>query len=102
MSGMSVQSERTCTYAFPMHRFLMNNKRELSLGDLSELLTDNDITGFDPVLEAFKAYDTEGDGFIPEAKLREIFATFGLGEISSTELEILTRVSAIYMMSICS
>ena len=70
----------------------MNNKRDLSVSDLTELLVDNDITGFDPVYEAFKAYDTESEGFIPESKLREVFAAFGLGEVSSSELEILTRV----------
>ena len=70
----------------------MNNKRELSMNDLIELLQDNDISGFDPVYEAFKAYDTEGIGYIPESKLRDIFAAFGLGEISGSELEILTRV----------
>jgi calmodulin len=36
------------------YRFLMNNKREMTLQDLQELLTDNEVTGFDPVAEAFK------------------------------------------------
>lgn len=75
-----------------LHSFLMNNRREITANDLTELLVDNDITGFDPVYEAFKAYDPENEGFISENKLREIFMAFGLGEVSSTELDILTRV----------
>lgn len=74
------------------YSFLMNNKREISVADLTELLVDNDITNFDPVYEAFKAYDTGGEGYIPQMKLREMFSAFGLGEVSNSELEILTRV----------
>jgi Ca2+-binding EF-hand superfamily protein len=70
----------------------MNNKRDISIADLMELLQDNDITGFDPVYEAFRAYDTNNEGFIPVARLRDIFSAFGLGELSSTEVEILTKV----------
>ena len=36
------------------YRFLMNNKRELTIEDLNEILIDNEVTNFDPVLEAFK------------------------------------------------
>lgn len=77
----------TCAF-----RFLMNNKREISVNDIIELLHDNDITGFDPVTEAFRAYDTEGEGFIPQDRLRGIFASLGLGELSSTEIELLMKV----------
>lgn len=40
------------------YRFLMNNKREMTLHDLQELLTDNEVTGFDPVAEAFKVLNS--------------------------------------------
>ena len=36
------------------YRFLMNNRKEMSLEDLEELLLDNEIGNFDPVAEAFK------------------------------------------------
>jgi Ca2+-binding EF-hand superfamily protein len=36
------------------YRFMMNNKKELSLDDLHELLDRNDIANFDPLEEAFK------------------------------------------------
>ena len=39
------------------YRFLMNNKRELTEEDLSELLLDNDIQNFDPTADAFRAFD---------------------------------------------
>ena len=70
----------------------MNNKRELTENDLVELLHDNEVTNFDPVFEAFQAYDSEGDGHITTERLRDVFAAFGLGELSSSELEILMRV----------
>jgi hypothetical protein len=38
------------------YRFLMNNKRELTLEDLKELLIDNEVQNFDPAAEAFKVY----------------------------------------------
>ena len=73
-------------------RFLMNNKREITEADLLELLQDNDVTNFDPVYEAFRAYDTDGEGTISLQRLRDVFTAFGLGELSATEVEILTRV----------
>ena len=36
------------------YRFLMNNKREITIGELTEMLVNNELTGFDPVAEAFK------------------------------------------------
>lgn len=36
------------------YRFLMNNKREMTLQDLQDLLAENEVTNFDPVAEAFK------------------------------------------------
>lgn len=38
------------------YKFLMNNRKELTIEDLNELLADNEVndTDFDPVAEAFK------------------------------------------------
>ena len=38
----------------------MNGKKEMAIEDLYDLLIDNEITHFDPVVDAFKAYDTTG------------------------------------------
>jgi len=49
---------------------MMNNKKELSLEDLHELLDRNDIANFDPVEEAFKLYDPDSAGFIDKVRAR--------------------------------
>lgn len=74
------------------YRFLMNNKKEMTVEDLSELLIDNEVTNFDPIAEAFKAYDTKNLGYISDEKLREVFISYGFGELSDEEMDILTRV----------
>jgi len=74
------------------YRFLMNNRREMTVQDLKDLLIDNEVTNFDPIAEAFKAYDPAGEGCISAAKLREVFENFGFGEITDHEIEIITRV----------
>jgi Ca2+-binding EF-hand superfamily protein len=40
------------------YKFLMNNRKELTIEDLNELLADNEISdpSFDPVAEAFKVF----------------------------------------------
>lgn len=73
------------------YRFLMNNRKELTYTDLEELLMDNEITNFDPVAEAFKLYDPDGDGFIPGKRLREVFSAYGFGEMSEQEYQVLLR-----------
>jgi Ca2+-binding EF-hand superfamily protein len=78
------------------YRFLMNGRKDISLSDLSELLIDNEITNFDPVAEAFKAYDPLGEGKIDPAKLRDVFENFGGSSISEAELEVVKRVSILY------
>ena len=52
------------------YKFLMNNETEMTLDDLRELLKDNEITNFDPLAEAFKAYDPTGTGFVDQSVLR--------------------------------
>lgn len=71
------------------YRFLMNNKPELTLDDLKELLLDNEVTNFDPVAEAFKVYDPEGTGFIDTGVLRSMFESLGFGEVTDEDLMIL-------------
>eukprot|EP00968_Pinguiococcus_pyrenoidosus_P013848 scaffold1254_cov251-Pinguiococcus_pyrenoidosus.AAC.6 len=63
------------------YRFLMNHKDGITLDDLRDLLMDNEVTDFDPVLEAFKAYDPADDGKINPETLRRIFQDLGYGEV---------------------
>ena len=78
------------------YRFLMNNKKELNIEDLKELLLDNEISNFDPVAEAFKVFDPKCEGTLDGNKLRAAFISFGFGELSDEEFEILKRVILIY------
>eukprot|EP01039_Chlorochromonas_danica_P006952 gene6952-7692_t len=75
------------------YRFLMNNKKELTLDDLKDLLLENEVTMFDPISEAFRAFDPDGMGYINEDMLRQAFIAFGLGELSDEELDILKRTA---------
>ena len=70
-------------------KFLMNDSRDLTVDDLWELLENNEITNFDPVAEAYSVYDLEGRGSLDVGKLNDMFASFGFGEISSHEMELL-------------
>lgn len=71
----------------------MNNKKELTRHDLEELLLNNEITGYDPVAEAFRVFDPSCEGHISSDRLRDAFAAYGLGELADEELEVLVRVS---------
>ncbi|KAJ1411061.1 hypothetical protein B484DRAFT_336170 [Ochromonadaceae sp. CCMP2298] len=75
------------------YRFLMNNKKEMSLEDLNELLLDNDVVNFDPVAEAFKVFDPTGEGVVSGRKLREAFVVYGMGELTEMELDILIKTA---------
>lgn len=73
------------------YRFLMNNRKEITIEDLHDLLIDNEITNFDPVLDAFRAFDPRSHGHISSDKMREVFGKCGFGELSTEELDILMR-----------
>lgn len=74
------------------YRVLMNNKKHITATDIIELLENNDVTGFDPVQEAFTAFDPSASGAISIQRLREVFSALGLGELGQTEVDILLRV----------
>jgi Ca2+-binding EF-hand superfamily protein len=78
-------------------RFLMNNKKEITAEDLKELLLENELTQFDPINDAFKVFDPDNKGVINEDKLRQAFISFGYGELSDEELEVLKRVRFSYL-----
>ena len=76
-------------------RFLMNNKKEITLDDLIELIEDNDIQNYDPIAEAFKAYDPHSQGHIDVEKIKDIFKSYDLGELIDDELDLLKRAADI-------
>ena len=61
--------------------------------DLEELLEGNEITGFDPVLEAFKVYDPEGTGFADIDIIRQVFEGLGYTDLTGDDLEVLVEVA---------
>jgi Ca2+-binding EF-hand superfamily protein len=71
----------------------MNNKKELTIEDLNELLIDNEINNFDPVYEAFKVFDPNNEGHIDGEKLKQSFLAFGFGELSEEGFDILIRAA---------
>ncbi|GMI46794.1 hypothetical protein TrCOL_g2479 [Triparma columacea] len=73
------------------YRFLMNNKSEMTVQELQDLLMDNEVQNFDPVAEAFKVYDPHSTGFVDSEILRSIFQNLGFGEISDEDLGILVE-----------
>lgn len=75
------------------YRFMMNNKKELSLDDLHELLDRNDIANFDPLEEAFKLYDADNLGYIDKARLRDVFVSYGFDDMTTADLDILVKAA---------
>ncbi|CAN0367140.1 unnamed protein product [Ectocarpus sp. 12 AP-2014] len=74
-------------------RVLMNNKAEMTMDDLREVLLENEVTNFDPVTEAFKAYDPSETGFMDTEILRSIFDNLGFGKMSDEDLAILVEAA---------
>ena len=71
------------------YKFLMNNQSEMTFDDLKSLLQDNEITNFDPLAEAFKAYDPAGTGYVDQGVLRRVLENLGFGEITEDDMKIL-------------
>lgn len=70
-------------------RVLMNGKTEVTLNDMREVLLDNEVTNFDPVVEAFKVYDPDCTGYMDTDILRRIFDNLGFGKMSDKDLDVL-------------
>ncbi|CAM9997094.1 unnamed protein product [Laminaria digitata] len=71
----------------------MNNKADMTIDDLREVLLENELTKFDPVAEAFKAYDPEGTGFMDAEILRNVFDNLGFGHLSDEDLLVLVEAA---------
>jgi len=70
-------------------KFLLNNQPEITFTDFHALLSDNQISNFDPIKEAFKVYDPQGTGFVDTDVIKEIFANLGYGEVTAEDLRII-------------
>ena len=82
------------------YRFMMNNKKELAIEDLHEMLDNNDISNFDPVEEAFKLYDVENEGYINKLRLREIFEAYGFDGMTTEDCQEVEIIGWIYQFYI--
>ena len=60
---------------------------------LRDLLANNELGNYDPVKEAFKAYDPNGTGFVDPETLRTIFGNLGYGAISDDDLKVLVETA---------
>lgn len=51
----------------------------LSLEAVKELLMENEEKAFDPIAQAFCAFDPKGTGFVEADNMEQVFKTFGFG-----------------------
>ncbi|KAK1943013.1 Calmodulin-like protein 3 [Phytophthora citrophthora] len=70
-------------------RLLVSEEGELTEEYLHALLLSNEVKNFDPVAEAFKAYDPEETGFISREMLRYVFERLGYGALTEEDLDVL-------------
>eukprot|EP01138_Halocafeteria_seosinensis_P002031 gb/GECG01002080.1/.p1 GENE.gb/GECG01002080.1/~~gb/GECG01002080.1/.p1 ORF type:complete len:224 (+),score=34.17 gb/GECG01002080.1/:1-672(+) len=73
--------------------FLMGGRKSLTLEDLHDLLDDNEITGFDPVEEAFKVYDPDGTGYADIEVVKNIFFKLGFEDLGDDDIETLIETA---------
>ena len=70
-------------------KMLLNNESELTEDYLNALLLTNEVRNFDPIAEAFKAYDPEETGFISRDMLKYVFERLGYGSLSEDDMNLL-------------
>ena len=82
------------------YKNLPQKEIKLLLGDgpftketLRSLLQNNDLGGYDPTREAFKAYDPNGTGYVDTDTLRTIFSSLGYGDITDDDLAVLIETA---------
>ena len=83
------------------YRNLPPKEIKLLLGDggpftketLRGLLANNDLGSYDPIQEAFKAYDPNGTGFVDTETMRHIFESLGYGDITDDDLAVLIETA---------
>jgi len=73
------------------YKFLMGSSKSITAKELKELLSENDVAGFDPVAEAFKVYDPSNTGYVQPGVLRDIFRRLGFDDLSDEDMHVLVR-----------
>ncbi len=71
------------------YKFLMNNKSELTEHELYQILAQNELNNYDPVLEAFKIYDPNETGYIDLEVFKEILMNLGFSDITEQDIQTL-------------
>jgi calmodulin len=70
-------------------KLLLHGQNELTEEYLTTLLLTNEVTNFDPLAEAFKAYDPEETGFVARDMLQFVFERLGFGALTDGDLDVL-------------
>ena len=71
----------------------MNDKTKLTKKELVELLTHNEVTGFDPAAEAFKVVDPTNSGLADLDTVKALFERMGFSNLSKDDMDILLEVA---------
>ena len=82
------------------YRNLPSKEIKLLLGEgtftkdtLRGLLENNDLGAYDPIREAFKAFDPNNTGYADTDTLRHIFESLGFGDIDDDDLNVLIETA---------
>ena len=75
------------------YKFLFHNRKDISMHELTELLLENDLSQFDPVFEAYKAYDPRGTGYISKENIEKVFSNLGFPVLTDGDLDVLLSVA---------
>lgn len=70
-------------------KLLLHDQHELTEDYLTALLLTNEVKNFDPVAEAFKAYDPDETGYVAREMLRFVFERLGFGALTDEDLNVL-------------
>jgi Ca2+-binding EF-hand superfamily protein len=74
------------------YRFLISEPN-FTVETLWQLLSNNNISNFDPVKEAFKVYDPHDTGYVDPEVLKGIMARMGYGEMTKDDMEVLIKTA---------
>ena len=76
-------------------RFLLNGQTHLSLQDMSDLLLENEVNFFDPVVDAFHWFDPQETGYVDIPIAKKIFRRLGYGDFNDDDLSVLIETADI-------
>lgn len=68
-------------------RLLLGGEPHFTLDSLRALLSDNELSGFDPAKEAFKVFDPVETGYMSTDVLKNVMESLGHGQITQDDLD---------------